>query len=185
MKKMEEIKKKKVFGGGNPPTSVGTSLLKLARKKIVGRMKTEEVFEENDTKSKIIGLLDIAKEEICMSTGLNTEFYNDEELRQAIENSTERVKQFRIIVDGYLEEKKEKLSWLFDLVNKEKIKIRQKIGTPHWLIIDGKHFRLEGDKHPSTAIGTKNLFITDMEFALSEVIQYTFGEWWDNATSFK
>lgn len=151
---------------------------------LFNKMKVYEVSEIEETKQKVIYLLNKAKKYVWMSTGLNSGFYNDKNVRHALENALGSVTQFRLLIDDDIEKRKEELSWLFDEIKEKGFRIRQRKETPHWIIVDGRHFRLE-KPHPPKAVGTDNVFITDIEFALSEVIQYSFEEWWANASLIK
>jgi len=146
-------------------------------------MKTEETIEPSDTKTKIIYLLDKANEYIWMSTGLNKDFYNDDTIKNAMVKSFERVKQIRILIDGDSESKKKEISWLFDVAKqyKGKVQIKETEDILHWLISDGKHFRLE-KAHQNGIVGVNNLFVCDVEPpAISEILRSKFNRWWVSA----
>lgn len=143
-------------------------------------MKTEEVGTSEITKAKIVGLLQAAKNYVWMSSGLNSEFYNDPDVKKAMMGAFKRVKEVKILIEGDAEEKKSKLGWLFEEAKKfkEKIRIRQCERALHWLIVDGKHFRLERP-HPIGAVGVDNLLVYDMDPpVLSEALMRRFDEWW-------
>ncbi len=146
-------------------------------------MKTEETKKPVDTKTKIILLLDKANEYIWMSTGLNKEFYNDGDVKNAMVRSFERVKQIRVLIDGEAESKKKEINWLFDIAkeSKGKVQIKQTEDVLHWLISDGKHFRLE-KAHLDGIVGERNLFVCDVEPpAISEILRSKFNMWWISA----
>ncbi|PWB53400.1 MAG: hypothetical protein C3F06_06400 [Candidatus Methanoperedenaceae archaeon] len=143
-------------------------------------MKTEETVEPTDTKTKILRLLNKANDYIWMSTGLNKDFYNDIEVKNAMLASFDKVKQIRILIDGDAQSKKKELSWLFESakVHKGKIQIKQTEDILHWIISDGKHFRLE-KPHELGTIGMNNLFVCDVEPpAISEILMAKFNSWW-------
>jgi phosphatidylserine/phosphatidylglycerophosphate/cardiolipin synthase-like enzyme len=143
-------------------------------------MKTEETNEPISTKAKIISLLQKANESIWMSSGLNKEFYNDPLIIQSIENSFRRVKNVKIIIDGDANLKKNEIGWLFKLSKelKNKVYIKQDNNILHWLIADGKHFRLE-KQHEVGIVGVNNLFVCDAgPPAISESLKREFDRWW-------
>lgn len=146
------------------------------------KMTTEETDDPGLTKMKIISLLSRANEYVWMSSGFNPEFYNDVGVKKAIEDALQRVKQFRIIIDGDVHTKKNEVGWLFEQLknpkNKNVLEIRQCIGVPHWLISDGKHFRLE-KPHVPGIIRVSNLLVYDVNRpVLSEILKRKFNEWW-------
>ena len=76
------------------------------------------------------------------------------------------------------------LKWLFAFKEQfgNKLQIKHNMDIPHWLIVDGKHFRLEKE-HDNGAIGNNNLFVTDVEHPLvSDVIERRFEDWWFRAS---
>lgn len=155
---------------------------------IFNSMTTEKTNTPETTKEKIIHLLDKSKEYIWMSTGLHPDFYNDTDIKEAMVDSFKRVKQIRIIISGNVEtveSNKTKVGWIFELKNKckEKLQFKQSELVPHWLIIDGKHFRLE-KPHTSVGIGEKNLFVTDVnQPVISDILEAKFEKWWFEAKS--
>lgn len=146
-------------------------------------MKTEETNKSESTKQKIINLLDMSKEYVFMSSGLNRAFYNDEDVKNSMVNAFERVKTVKIIIDGNAEIKKTEIKWLFDLIKRlnGKVQIKQSENLLHWLIADGKHFRLE-KPHVKEQIGINNLFVCNVEPpAISEILVRKFDNWWFEA----
>jgi len=144
-------------------------------------MKTEETDKSEITKKKIVNLLQKSKEYVWMSSGLNKDFYNDEDVKNTMKDAFKRVKQVKIIIDGDAEAKKTEVSWLFDLAKQlnGKLQIRQASERLlHWLIVDGKHFRLE-KPHITGEIGVNNLFVCNVEPpAISEILMRKFDKWW-------
>lgn len=148
-------------------------------------MKTEEVNTPETTKDKIIKLSQMAKKYIWMSSGFNSEFYDDPAVKKAMVDAFERVDEVKLLIEGNEDNKKNVVGWLFDAATefKGKIKIKQCERVPHWLIIDGKHFRLE-KPHPIGEIGNRNLVVFNIDRPdLSEVLKRKFCEWWDVASS--
>ena len=146
-------------------------------------MKTEEVKTPETTKEKIIKLSQMAKNYIWMSSGFNSEFYNDPDVGKAMVDAFGRVKDVRLLVEGNAEDTEREVGWLSDAVKKfeGKLHIRQCKRVPHWLIIDGKHFRLE-KPHPIGVIGTKNLVVYDVDQPdISEILEQKFNDWWNTA----
>lgn len=149
---------------------------------ILKKMATQESFDTAETKTKIITLFKNAKKYVWMSSALNSDFYNDPDVATPIKEALEKVSEFRILIDGKAKESIEQIEWFADIVDNEKVKIRELKGVPHWIIVDGRDFRLE-KQHELGVMGTNNVFVRDMEFSLSEVIQFTFEEWWDSGDS--
>lgn len=148
-------------------------------------MKTEETVTSETTKEKIINLLQKAKKYVWMSSGLNSEFYNDPNVKKAMIDAFGQVKQIRILIDGNAAERKTEVSWIFEEAKRseKKLQIRQCKGVLHWLIVDGKHFRLE-KTHPIGVVGIQNLVVYDIDPpAISEILRRKFGEWWARASS--
>ena len=148
-------------------------------------MKTEEVKTPETTKVKIIKLSQMAKNYMWMSSGFNSEFYNDPAVEKAMVDAFGRVKEVKLLIEGNAEDKEREVGWLSDAAKefKGKLQIRQCERVPHWLIIDGKHFRLE-KPHPIGVIGMKNLVVYDVDPpAISEILRRKFGEWWATASS--
>jgi len=148
-------------------------------------MKTEETKTSETTKEKIINLLQKAKKYVWMSSGLNSKFYNDPDVKKAMIDAFGQVEQIRILVDGDVKERKNSVSWVFEEAQKlgKKLQIKQCEGILHWLIIDGKHFRLE-KPHSVGVIGIKNLVVYDVDQpAISEILKRKFDEWWTIASS--
>lgn len=147
-------------------------------------MKTEEVNTPETTKEKIIKLSQMANNYMWMSSGFNSEFYNDHDVKKAIVDAFGRVKQVKLLIEGNVEERKSEVGWLFEAAEefKEKLRIRQCERVPHWLIIDGKHFRLERP-HPIGVVGVNNLVVYDVgPPAISEILRRRFDKWWGAAT---
>ena len=147
-------------------------------------MKTEEVNTPETTKEKIIKLSQMANNYMWMSSGFNSAFYNDHDVKKAIVDAFGRVKQVKLLIEGNAEERKSEVDWLFEAAEefKKKLRIRQCERVPHWLIIDGKHFRLERP-HPIGVVGVKNLVVYDVKPpAISEILRRRFDKWWGAAT---
>jgi phosphatidylserine/phosphatidylglycerophosphate/cardiolipin synthase-like enzyme len=143
-------------------------------------MKTEEVSTSDETKEKIIGLLQRAKSYVWMSSGLNSDFYNSPDIKKAIIDVFGRVKEVKILIEGDAEKKKSEVGWFFEEAkkNKEKIRIRQCGTILHWLIVDGKHFRLE-KPHPIGVVGVDNLVVYNVDPpVISEFLMRKFDRWW-------
>lgn len=151
---------------------------------IIPAMKTEETKTPETTKKKIIKLSRMANNYIWMSSGFNSEFYNDPDVKKAMVDAFGRVKQVKLLIGGDVEERKSEVGWIFEAAEKfkEKLRIRQCESVPHWLIIDGKHFRLERP-HPMGAVGVDNLVVYNVDPpAISEILRQRFDKWWGSAT---
>lgn len=138
----------------------------------------EETIKQKDTKTKIIDLFGKAKKSILMSTGLNSEFYNNDDVKIVMENAFKRVKSAKIIITGDIESRKTEVNWLFDIAS-NKIQIRHYENALHWLIIDDKHIRLE-KPHPQSPIGQENLFDYDVPQIVTEILKKKFYSWWNS-----
>lgn len=147
-------------------------------------MKTEEARTPEATKEKIIKLVKMAKNYLWMSSGLNSKFYNDPDIKEAMVDAFGRVKQIRLLIDGDAKERKGEVDWIFEATKnfEEKLRIRQCKRVPHWLIIDGKHFRLERP-HSTGGVGVDNLVVYDVSNpVISETLSRKFEKWWGAAT---
>ena len=150
-------------------------------------MKTEEVKEPETTKAKIIDLLNRAKDFAWISTGLNKEFYNDPEVIEVMKKSFGRVKHIRVLLSGDEDVKRADVPWFFDFAKElgDKIQIRRCARVPHWVVSDGKHFRLE-KAHEIGKIGTNNLFVRDVSPpAISDLLMRDFDNWWFESAEIK
>ena len=148
-------------------------------------MKTEEAKTPEATKEKIIKLAQMAKNYLWMSSGFNSKFYNDPDVKKAMVDAFGRVKQIKLLIEGDAKERKSEVDWIFEEAKKfeDKLRIRQCKRVPHWLIIDGKHFRLERP-HPTGVVGVDNLVVYDVgNPVISETLRRKFETWWGAATS--
>ena len=148
-------------------------------------MVTEKTSTPETTKEKIIYLFNKSNKYLWMSSGFNSEFYTDPDIMSAMTNAFNRVGEIRILIQGDIADRMDSLKWLFAIKAQfgDKIQIKQVMNVPHWLIVDGKHFRLE-KHHITGAIGDNNLFITDINQPLvSDMIERRFEDWWFNKAS--
>lgn len=153
------------------------------------KMKTEEPDTEDQVADKIVTLMDKAEKCVWISSGFNPEFYNRPKVKKAIERAFSKVNNVRILVHGKPEEFKEDVKWLFDFAqtNKDKIELRSRPANDnlsHWVIVDQKHFRLE-KKHVERTVGDRNLFVTDMDTAVVDLLIPRFYDWWKDAEKIK
>jgi phosphatidylserine/phosphatidylglycerophosphate/cardiolipin synthase-like enzyme len=149
------------------------------------KMTTEVAHEKMSTKEKILSLMKLANNNVWISSGLTPEFYNDPEVKKAVEEAIERVKTVRILIDGKAEDAKKNVSWLFNLPENLKSKVYIKVANPntellHWVIVDGKHFRLE-KTHPRNTIGNDNLLVYNMDSSIADVLVSRYESWWLSA----
>jgi len=108
-----------------------------------GRLRSRQELKE-----RIIALFNSAREHVWMCSSLNPQFYNDEDVKKAIVNAINRVKEFRLLVDCSEEEfdnLRKGLGWLFDAMIKSKTRfhVRRIRGARHVIIVDDKHVRFE------------------------------------------
>lgn len=148
-------------------------------------MVTEKTNTPETTKEKIICLFSKSNKYIWMSSGFNTEFYTDPHIMDAMTNAFKRIGEIRILIEGDITNRMDSLKWLFAFKAQfgNKLQIKNAMNIPHWLIVDGKHFRLEKE-HIIGAVGNNNLFVTDVKQPLvSDVIKRRFEDWWFRASS--
>jgi len=148
-------------------------------------MATEKTSTPETTKEKMIYLFDKSNKYIWVSSGFNTEFYTDPQVMSAMTNAFKRIGEIKILIEGDIAKRMGSLKWLFAFKEQfgNKLQIRCAVDVPHWLIVDGKHFRLEKE-HATGSIGNNNLFVTDVEQPLvSDVIERRFEDWWFRASS--
>lgn len=109
----------------------------------------------------IVGLFDMAKEEVIISTDFYPPFYNRQKVTDSIQNASKRVKSFRVLLDSYVDLVALRSSitgcpWLFE---NKKIEIAQsETPIPHWMMMDRNNFRFE-KAHPPNEPGNSNLII--------------------------
>ena len=154
---------------------------------MVMNVKTEEVNTPETTKEKIIKLSQLAKNHIYMSSGFNSDFYNDPDVKKSMFDAFKRVEVIKLIVEVNAEDNTSKVDWLSNVVKdfKGKLQIKQRGRVPHWLIIDGTHFRLEKE-HPIGKVGMKNLVVYDVSTPyISKMLEQKFDEWWTTSSEFK
>lgn len=149
---------------------------------IVFKDKLEQTGDIEITKIKIISLLQKAENFIWFSSSFNSEFYSDQNLIKEMSDAFNRVKEIRIIVDAPIKSIKREMSWLFELSEsmKEKLRIRQNNNVLHWLIVDGKHIRLE-KPHSKGIVGVKNVFDYNISSDISVILMRNFDDWWNNS----
>lgn len=154
---------------------------------MVMNVETEEVNTPETTKEKIIKLSNLAKDYIYMSSGFNSDFYNDPDVKKSMFDAFKRVEEVKLIVEVNAEDTTSKVDWISNVVTnlKEKLQIKQRNQVPHWLIIDGTHFRLEKE-HPIGKVGMKNLVVYDVSNPdISKILEQKFDEWWATSSEFK
>ena len=138
---------------------------------------------EGDPEKYLVDLWKSAGDYIWMSSDLNPSFYNRKQVKETIEETAERIGEFRILLGRGADwkERKKQLPWLADLIKSGRIKARISGVVPHWMVVDGKHFRIEKE-HAENVTITKNLIIWDAEKYLADMIQTKFESWWGTAT---
>ena len=144
--------------------------------------KLDQTDDVKITKTKIINLLKKAENFIWISSSFNLEFYSDKNLKKEMSDAFNRVNEIRIIVDAPMESIKREMSWLFELSEtmKEKLRIRQNNDVLHWVIVDGKHIRLE-KPHQKGIVGVKNVFDYNISSDISIILMRNFDDWWKNS----
>jgi len=146
-------------------------------------MRLEESVDK-DPEAKIVELYDSARDTIWSSTSLVVDFYKRSTIEKAIEDAAARVGDFRLLIDAGVdwEQRKHQMPWLVDLAKRPNVTIRRSLHpVQHWLVVDGRHFRLE-KVHPEGKIGKKNLVIWNAIKPLADKLRDKWSEWWDDAT---
>jgi len=147
-------------------------------------MRFEELID-TDPEAKIIELLEAAHDRLWMGSRLHPDFYNREKVKQAMITTANKVNEFHLLFDTQAnwQERKSQLPWIVDLVKNGRITIRKsEYPIPHWMVVDGKHFRLEKE-HPQNVTKTSNLIIWDSFKPIADMLQDTFNSWWIQAGS--
>ena len=139
-------------------------------------------------------VLEVAQRSVWMSTALHPAFYGRESVSDVVKRAAERVKEFRLLIDGRVDpnERLMRLPWLRELIASGRIEARHAKGeVPHWIIVDdGAYMRLE-KPHEIDEIGKRNvlividaditLFLSDLVDILRRAVKRAFNEWWISA----
>ncbi len=118
---------------------------------------------------------------VWMSTSLYPDFYNRDNVREAVEKAAYRVEDFRMLIDNMVDEKERlsKIPWLKKLIKEGKIKIKKAAyEIRHIIIIDKKIVRIE-EYHPANRRAEGNLLVEDPLIILIEAT--LFNRWWRDA----
>ena len=145
-----------------------------------------EEYEKIDPSFLLVKLWKKADDYVWMSTDLNPSFYQREEIRNVMSETASRISDFRLILGkgADWDKIKRELPWFLKLVKSGRIQVKRNESVPHWMIVDGKHFRLEKE-HPEGVIETSNLVIWDAKKSLVDLLQSKFKNWWDVAASIR
>ena len=146
-------------------------------------MRVEERISV-DPEPDMVALFEKASNYVWMSSALYPAFYDRENVRQAFRSSAERVNVFDLLLGANVDwdQRKLQLPWLAELVSCGRIKARKSNARiPHWLVIDGKHFRLE-KKHHEDVFETSNLIVWSADKPIADMLQERFIRWWRNAS---
>lgn len=146
-------------------------------------MHLDEAIDE-DPEAKIVELYDSARDTVWSSTSLIPDFYKRSIIMKAIIGAADRVGDFHLLIDFGVdwEQRKRQIPWLVDLVNRQNVTVRKSLHpVQHWLVVDGRHFRLE-KTHPEEKIGKNNLVIWTAIKPLADKLRDRWIEWWDDAT---
>ncbi len=140
-------------------------------------MEVIEVSGYDEVKEKVIDLFSRAKKSLWMSTSLYPEFYNDDAVKSALEGKISKL-DFRLLLDRDVdvEKRKKEVPWIFRRAKSIRVATAK---LPHWIIVDGKHFRLE-KMHPHNKPGDKNIIVYDMDRIVGDILKEEFSEWWFN-----
>lgn len=128
---------------------------------------------------KVVSLLfRSAKTDVKLSTALTTDLING--ARPEMEAAITRVKSFDVWLDSRVDvaEKKDQFPWLLD--NKKVGVFKSRVPIPHWIIIDGRDFRIE-KPHAPTEFPRKNMTIIDCRPDIAEELIRQFKEFCANS----
>ena len=159
-----------------------------------GKLSIDEIIKK-DPEPAITKLLNLACKSVWLSSNLSPEFYHRQTVKEAIISSLDRVKDFRLLLDPSVDwvARKKNIPWIVPFVEKGQIKVRKSIQPiPHWLLIDGTHFRLEKE-HKGDLSETNNLILynvaTQKNFdpakLLTTSVLSQFELWWTNGVGVK
>lgn len=110
----------------------------------------------------ISNLFDLANEKVMMTTDLYPQFYTRERVANSMKGAIGRVGSFRIILDSHVsvDSLRSQMPWLF---GNAKVEIEQSDEPiPHWMAIDGRHFRFE-KPHAANTPGRSNFIILNAD----------------------
>jgi|Deesub1362A_J573_1020465.scaffolds.fasta_scaffold01004_17 hypothetical protein len=140
-------------------------------------------------KPKIIEMFNDVEYYVDMTTCLYPKFYNDNAVRNALENCIKRVVKFRLLIDGRvdIENLKKEVSWIFDLNKKFPLYIAvAKKPVKHVIVADDKYVRLE-ESHSITeeVENIKNVLIKNPPWYIVEAAKELFEEYWRSSMVIK
>ena len=159
--------------------------MEVANMRVASKLETLRGADVAKVKRWFIDLLGRARREVYLSTGLSASFYNDQEVKRAIEEAAGRVRVWWLLLDHYVDvgRAKGELPWLFELFDRareggEVFEIRRSLSPVlHWLIVDGKHIRLEKPHRPEDTF-RDNLVALDVDKAIIDILLARFSKWW-------
>lgn len=141
-----------------------------------------------DFKGPISNLIKKGKNFVDMSTTLYPAFYNDREVRNALETCIQKVLRFRILLDKEVDIKKLKrdVSWIFKLRDKHPNKLQIVKATEdvtHNILIDTTYFRLESSHRidETGELNLRNLILKRPSRIIAKQIIQEFDNWWATA----
>lgn len=147
-----------------------------------------EIIEspKRDPEKIIIKLVNEAQQSLWMSTSLHSEFYNRPMVKAALQGAFKRVEEARLLLDSKVtdfEKTKMDFPWIFeDSEVMSKLNVRlSKERLLHWLVVDGRHFRLE--KPHNGTVETSNMEIWDADKPTRDLLKRRFLTWWNCAGS--
>ena len=134
----------------------------------------------------VCGLIKAAENFVDMSTSLYPDFYNKDELKDAIKTCVKKVIKFRILLDSgaNIDTLKEKIPWIFDLQDKypDTLEIAQASGDiSHWILVDEISLRLEEKHKYDEKLILRNLYIENPPLIIAKTYIRQFDIWWDTA----
>jgi hypothetical protein len=149
------------------------------------KMRLEEVLNQSP-EEKIVQLLNCSQKTVWMSSSVQPDFFNKNDVKEAMEKASRRVSAFHLLLSSEVdwETRRQALPWLVALENENKITIKKsKEMIPHWLFADGKNFRLEKGHLEEKPLMTNNLVIWNATKPIAEMLQAKYEQWWNQSNS--
>lgn len=148
-------------------------------------MHLEEVLNKSP-EEKIVQLLNSSEKTVWMSSSVQPDFFNKEDVRAAMEKACSSVSEFHLLLSSEVdwEERRQALPWLANLADDNRITIKKSQEMiPHWLFIDGKNFRLEKGHLEEKPLTTNNLIIWNATKPIADMLQAKYEQWWNQSNS--
>jgi hypothetical protein len=136
----------------------------------------------------ISDLIKEGKNFVDMSTTLYPKFYNDKEVRNAVETCVRTVLRFRILLDKKVDitELKKEVPWIFELRDRYPDTLQIAKATEditHNILIDTDYFRLESSHKidENAELILRNLIVKHPPRIIAKRLIQQFDNWWAKA----